>query len=170
MVTWQAKHGDTTVLADCVGIGKCGTQDVNDNLTAMSPVGTFQTWRDVRVESVMRSRADMGTSWKDHLRKKPRRPSTGLSPGERRENTTAPLNGLCHDSALELLSSGSALASKSLESAARSKPRRREWRRLFNGNGMSQRRNQKRRCAGRVLATWASDSKRRGWRDVQAGD
>jgi hypothetical protein len=32
MVTWQAKHGDTRVLADCVGIGKCGTQDVNDNL------------------------------------------------------------------------------------------------------------------------------------------
>src|ERR1700694_384444 len=41
MVTWQAKHGDATVLADCVGIGKCGTQDVNDNLTAMSPVGGF---------------------------------------------------------------------------------------------------------------------------------
>jgi hypothetical protein len=88
MVTWQAKHGDTTVLADCVGIGKCGTQDVNDNLTAMSPVGTFRTWRDVRVESVMRSKADVGLP--GHT-KKPRRPSTGLSPGERREITTAPL-------------------------------------------------------------------------------
>ena len=31
-MTWQAKHGDTRVLTDCVGIGKCGTQDMNDNL------------------------------------------------------------------------------------------------------------------------------------------
>jgi hypothetical protein len=45
MVTWQAKHDDMTVLADCVGIGKCGTQDVNDDLTAMSPVGTERTCR-----------------------------------------------------------------------------------------------------------------------------
>jgi hypothetical protein len=59
MVTWQAKHGDTTVLADCVGIGKCGTQDVNDNLTAMSPVGTNRTTIDVRSSVANGSKPDM---------------------------------------------------------------------------------------------------------------
>jgi hypothetical protein len=62
MVTWQAKHGDTTVLADCVGIGKCGTQDVNDNLTAMSPVGTKRTSRDVRSMVAIGGKADMAVT------------------------------------------------------------------------------------------------------------
>ena len=37
-------------LADCVAIGKCGTQDVNDNLIAMSPVGPLLPIQHVRCE------------------------------------------------------------------------------------------------------------------------
>jgi hypothetical protein len=43
----------------------------------------------------MRSKADVGLP--GHT-KKPRRPSTGCSSGERREITYAPLNRVCHDS------------------------------------------------------------------------
>jgi len=59
MVTWQAKHGDTTVLADCIGIGKFGTRDVNDNLTAMSPVGTNRTNLTALLMSVVRGRPEV---------------------------------------------------------------------------------------------------------------
>src|SRR5664280_166461 len=55
------------------------------------------TWYDLRLESVMRSKADIDCLTHG-LTKKPRRPSTGFSSGERREITNAPLNRLCHDS------------------------------------------------------------------------
>jgi hypothetical protein len=132
-------------------------------------IGSERTWRDARVESVMRSRATWAQAGKTTLEKAPSA-LDGVESGRATRDHNRAADRLCHDSVLELLSSGSAFASKSLESAARSKPRRRGSMPPLNGTGISPRRNQKRRCAGRVLATWASDCKRRGWRDVQAGD
>jgi hypothetical protein len=63
----------------------------------MSASGT-KPWRDVRVEFVMRSIADIGTTRQSAYEKTPSDLDGGSS-GGRREITNAPLDALCHDSA-----------------------------------------------------------------------